>query len=48
MKTANEQFPGEESKRIRYLMRLYGWDKFEAKCYFFYEPFDPIDWIKYD
>jgi hypothetical protein len=48
MKTSNDQFPDEAPERIRYLMRTYGWCKFEAECYFFYEPFDENDWIHYD
>jgi hypothetical protein len=48
MKTSNEQFPGEAIERIEHLARFYGWSKFEAQCYFFYEPFDPIDWLDYE
>jgi len=46
--TSNNRFPGEADQRIEHLMRFYGWPRFEAKCYFFYEQFDPIDWIDYD
>jgi hypothetical protein len=48
LETSNNRFPGEAIDRIEYLMRFYGWSRFEAKCYFFYEQFDPIDWIDYD
>ena len=48
MKTSNEQFPNESENRIEHLMRFYGWDRFESKCYFYYEPFDPIDWFDYE
>jgi len=48
MKTSNEQFPGEASSRIEHLARFYGWSRFEAQCYFFYEAFDPIDWLDYE
>jgi hypothetical protein len=48
MKTSNDQFPGEASDRIEYLSRFYGWSRFEAKCYFFYESYDPSDWLTYE
>jgi hypothetical protein len=46
--TANDRFPGESASRIEHLMLIYHWGKFEAQCYFFYEAFDPIDWIDYE
>ena len=48
MKTSNEQFPGEALDRIEHLMRVYGWSRFEAQCHFFYEVFDPMDWVHYE
>jgi hypothetical protein len=48
MKTSNDQFPGEALDRIEYLSRFYGWSRFEAKCYFFYESYDPSDWVTYE
>ena len=48
MKTSNDMFPGEASERIEHLMRFYHWDRLEATSYFFYEAFDPIDWIDYE
>jgi hypothetical protein len=46
--TSNQRFPGEASSRIEHLAKFYGWSRFEAQCYFFYEPFDPIDWMDYE
>jgi hypothetical protein len=48
LETSNDRFPGESENRIEHLMRFYGWSKFEATSYFYYEPFDAIDWIDYD
>jgi hypothetical protein len=48
MKTANEHFPGESSERVNHLIHFYGWSSFEAKCYFFYESYDPTDWVTYE
>jgi hypothetical protein len=48
MKTSNDQFPGEALSRIEHLMCVYAWSRFEAKCYFFYESYDPSDWVTYD
>lgn len=47
-KTSNDRFPGEALERIEHLMRFYHWDRFEAQCYFYYEAFDPIDWLNYE
>ena len=46
--TSNDRFPGEAAQRIEHLMRFYHWDRLEATSYFFYEAFDPIDWIDYE
>lgn len=48
MKTSYEMFPDETDRRIEHLMRFYGWGKLEAQSYFYYEPFDPIDWLDYE
>jgi hypothetical protein len=46
--TAYDMFPGEALSRIQYLMRRFGWGNFEAKCYFYSEPYEESDWIDYD
>ena len=46
--TSNDQFPGEALQRIQHLMQVYAWGKHEAKCYFFYESYDPTDWVTYE
>jgi len=48
MQTSNERFPGESKERIEHLMRFYHWGRFEAQCYYFYESYDPIDWLDYE
>lgn len=48
MKTSNNMFPGEALERIDHLMRIYAWNRFEARCYFFYEAYDPKDWVNYE
>jgi hypothetical protein len=32
------------SERIRHLMALYYWSWQEAMEYYYYEPYDPVDW----
>jgi len=46
--TSSDKFLGQESQCIEHLMRIYHWGRFEAQCYFYYEPFDPIDWVDYE
>jgi hypothetical protein len=48
LETSNDRFPGEADQRIEHLMCFYHWGRFEAQCYYYYEPFDPIDWFEYE
>lgn len=34
----------EENDKIAHLMARYHWGHWEALEYFYYEPYDPIDW----
>ena len=33
------------SEKIEHLMAEYHWTRWEAMEYFYYEPYDPIDWV---
>jgi len=48
MQTANDHFPDKSEQCIEHLISIYHWGKFEAQCYFYYESYDPIDWIDYE